>query len=425
MNLPGFLALAGLWLQASGAAPPPGVSTDLDGDGSPETAQAIVRGKKIRLEVRDARGKKSAAETVPSPGSRNTSVAIESGSLGSAGALLAVVAGAEGRECRSVWRYRNGDLHRLPLQGAAGVLPDCDPAGDWAYRWERTSEDAPAVYVREKTRSTEGGPLRQREAFAFTGFALALDPARSTSEIRGVPIPNWFAAVLYHPQALQALTGRIDLDPVRSLPRLSITADGARGVFSLRLSDPAGAVEFPVIGSETTEEPNRVRLTVQAGEGKASVEIGLANGNIPVEARPRGLGERFDHVYAPVTHLQGGAIRVFPNADEELASAALRGSWSNDRGESYEVLALPGPGGRIRFGATEAAARIDGAPAGTDVLLSPVEGSPAAFALDLRGPNTLDRVPVRCRRGGATGLLCESSGPRERLRRIGSRLNVR
>lgn len=423
MSLPGLVALAGLLLQASGVAPPTRASIDLDGDGSSESAQAIVHGKRVRLEVRGARGKKSAAETVPSPGSRNTSVAIESGSLGSAGVLLAVVAAADGKECRSVWRYRNSDLHRLPLRGPAGVLPDCAPQGDWVYRWERANEGAPAVYVREKTRATEGGPLRQREAFAFTGFALDLDPARSTTEIRGIQIPRWQPTVLYHPQALQALTARFDWDPVRSLPRLTITADEARGVFFVRLSDPAGAVECPVIGSETTEA-NKVGLTVQAGEREASVEIELANGNIPLEARPRGLGERFDHIYAPVTELQGAAIRVFSNADE-LASAGLRGHWTNDRGESYEVLALPGPGGRIRFGTTEAAAKIDGAPAGTDVLLTPAKGAQAAFALDLRGPNTLDRVPLRCGSGGATGMLCETSGPRERLRRTGARLNVR
>jgi hypothetical protein len=425
VNLPGFVALAGFWLFASGAAPPLQVQADLDGDGAVETAQVLVRGKKVRLEVLDAGGKRSAAETVPSPRSRNASVAIESGLLGSTGALLDVAAAANGQECRSVWRYRDGDLHRLPVQSTAGALPDCAPAEGWSYRWERTSEEKPAVYVRERTRPTEGGPSRQVEVFGFTGFALALDPARSHSEIRGVVIPVWPRAVFYHPQALEALANRFDFAPLRSLPRLSIVTDRSRGIFSLRLSDTKGEIESPVTESAKSQEERRVRLTAGAAEAEAFVEVELANGTIPIEARARGLGARFDHVYTPVTRMKGEALRVFSTAEEELASEALAGAWANDRGESYEVLALPGPGGRVRFGQQEAAVRIDAAPAGTDVLLMPANGSATAIALDLRGPNVLDRVPVRCTSAGAGEPLCESTGPPERLRRIGARMNLR
>jgi len=424
VNLPGFVALAGLWLQAP-AEPPVPVSADLDGDGSFETAVAAVRGRRVRLEVRDTRGQRAASAAVPAPRSKNLSARIQSGALGSAGALLEVAARAGGDECRSVWRFREGELHRLPLTAAGAELPACGPAEEWASGWERRNEDAPASYVRERTRETGRGPHRQIQVFTFTGFRLDLDPVLSENQINGVAIPDWFDGVLYHRQALQALSGRFDLAPLRTLPRLSIEADGPRGVFALRLRDGEGEVQAPVVGRKKGKEKNRVTLQAATAASLAEVSLELANGDVPVEARVQGFGERFDHLYVPVSRLREGALRVYRSAEEELASESLEGIWATERGEEVEVSALDGPGGQVRFGGRQAALSFAEAPRGADVLLVPADGSAPSWALDLLGPHVLARVPVRCETGESGRARCEGIGPGERLRRIGARLNVR
>ncbi|MDQ2979706.1 MAG: hypothetical protein M3R62_10840, partial [Acidobacteriota bacterium] len=74
--------------EAARPAPPaPATLTvDLDGDGAPESVTAVVRGKKVRLEIRAGSARKVIAETsVPAPGKEADEVLLSAGSLASAG----------------------------------------------------------------------------------------------------------------------------------------------------------------------------------------------------------------------------------------------------------------------------------------------------------------------------------------------------
>jgi hypothetical protein len=182
----------------------------------------VPSGSKVRLEVRDSRGKLLAESLVPAPGGNNPRVTITAGSLGSAGSLLEVAAAAAETECRSVWRYRDGRLSQTPVLASAGRLPDCG-SPEWSYRWERPSEDAPAFYTRERSRSRPNGDFRQVEAFRYAGFRLEADPGRTSALINGVAIPAWRDTILYRRAAVEQLGTRFDLSPFQSQARLRVT----------------------------------------------------------------------------------------------------------------------------------------------------------------------------------------------------------
>src|SRR5450432_4322555 len=185
-----------LQLAAPAAGQAPSFSADLDGDGASESVSAVLRRKMARIEVRSAAGKILASADAPAPAG-NPRIAFTAGSLGSAGALLEVIAASEKEECRSLWRFQQSSLSRVPLVGGtAASRADCSPPAGWAYTWDRPSEDAPAEYRRERTRETEGGTHHQVESFRYAGFRLEIDPARSRAEIRGIGIPRWYPARL-------------------------------------------------------------------------------------------------------------------------------------------------------------------------------------------------------------------------------------
>jgi hypothetical protein len=121
-----FLSLAILAAGASLQAGP-ALTADLDGQGTRETAAAVVAGRTVGLEIRDERGGLLARESVPSPGQASPLVELSLGPLGSAGALVEAAVSGAGVECRTLWRYRDGRLSRVPLLGASGPVPDCGP----------------------------------------------------------------------------------------------------------------------------------------------------------------------------------------------------------------------------------------------------------------------------------------------------------
>lgn len=402
------------------------LAADFAGDGRIATALLIRRGKGVRLEVREGDRRLARAE-VPSPRSGRSALAIEAGPLGSAGALIGVLTAADGRECRSVWRFRDGALTRLPLIAEGKAVAECAPAGEWSYGWERSRPESPAAYVRSLSRETPEGVHRRTETFVFTGFRLERDPRRSTAEVRGVPIPQWSSAELYPTKNLDALYARFDLSALRTGPRLAIECDRERGVFTLHLRDAAGQLRLPVTASAPLPAGQDPGVALEAGgaaEGSATASVSLANGTIPVEVRVGGLGARFDGLYAPAVRLEDGRLEVYPGAEQELASVALPGTWTTERRERLEIRVLPGPAA-VGVGAAEYRVRFERAPERSDFLLVPAAGSGDPWAVALRGPDAFARFAVECPGGVSPGEPCRSTGPGEVLRRIGSQVNIR
>ncbi|HXM77864.1 MAG TPA: hypothetical protein VOA00_01415, partial [Thermoanaerobaculia bacterium] len=76
------------------------LSVDLDGDGTAESVTAVLRGKKVRVEVRSGSSRKVLAEASPPvPANGAGEVSLSAGSLGSAGALLEVITQSPTQEC--------------------------------------------------------------------------------------------------------------------------------------------------------------------------------------------------------------------------------------------------------------------------------------------------------------------------------------
>jgi hypothetical protein len=416
--LPAILGLA-----AAASATPVSLSADFDGDGRVETATARPRGKAIRLEIADAGGKRLASADAAAPAGALDSVTLTGGPLGSPGVLLAVSAAAGGEQCHFVYRFKDRTLTRLPLQQGARRLPDCAPAEGWTLRWERPVEDAPAIAVRERTRETPEGPHREREVYAFTGFALELDPARSSARIGAVVIPTWIPAVLYTRDALEILKSRFDLTRFRAAPRLTIETEPGRGAFAFHFKDRAGELVAPVTEAGRGAENNELQLSIRAGDRTTPVRLTVRD-RIVTEVVVSGLGNRWDALYSPANRLTGASVETFARAEDEVASEMLPGLWTSERGEQLAMNLVPGALGVVEMHKAQLEVLLDPVPSGADVLLLPRDGSAPAWALVLRGGNGIARLPVRCARDGSA-WTCDPTGPGELFHRVGGRMNVR
>ncbi|HVQ54078.1 MAG TPA: hypothetical protein VMT25_02820 [Thermoanaerobaculia bacterium] len=417
--LPAFalvLALAGDPLS-------PKLAVDLDGDGTPETVTAAASRGDVRLEVRDAGGKKLGNAKAPAPAGDVVHVALSPGVLGSPGALIEVLASTDASECVSVWRWKDRALTRIPIRDAGGKpLPDCGRPGEWAWSWQREAEDRPSSLVRERTAPVEAGTLRVREVFAFAGFSLDADAQRSGSEINGVPIPTWYPATFYARPALEVLYERFDLSRMRAHPTAVIEADPRRGVFALRVTGPDGERTIPIEAS--TSHRGEAILT-SGPDGKtmrATVRLG-GDGSVPYELEVAGLGAPFDQIYAPAGGWRGESRSLFLSAVDELASKDLAGTWLDPSGRNVVIATDGAPPYRVRVDDSLSTPVLAGAAPPLDVILLPTDPSGQAWGVTLRGPNTLERVPLTC--GGPDAAGCRASGPAVRLRRLGARMNAR
>jgi len=371
--------------------------------------------------VKDASGRRAQAKA-PAPKSDVVRVALTAGSLGSAGALLFVEADSDAGDCVSVWRLRGDRLDRVPIHEAGGKeAPDCSAPGAWAWEWKSPGEGRPAALVRERSEPTPNGAFRVRDAFAFAGFSLEPEATLARREVGGVEIPAWSDPVLYSNAALEVLYARFDLSRLRAEPTLRLVADRTRGVFAARFAAPEGELELPVTASARSGN----MATIDARSGEKSVRLvvhfGGADDTIPMLVEAAGLGAPFDQVYGPAGSFHGRAARVFPNADDELASEELAATWIDPQGgQTVFELAAPPPY-RIRIGPTLYA--IDRARAGkpVDVVLAPQEGTGRVWGITMRGKNVIERTPLACvERGGP----CRAEGEPERLRRLGARANA-
>jgi hypothetical protein len=408
---------------SAGAAPPATLTADLDGQGAVLTAAAVARGGKVRLEIRDASGELLAESPVPSPAAAGARVVLTAGALGSAGVLLETAVTGGGAECRSLWRYRDGNLSQAPVLGASGPLPDCGPP-EWKYRWERPAEDAPALYTRERSRQRPNGLLREVESFRYAGFRLEIDPGRSSSWINGVEIPGWRDAVLYPRPLLDQLASRFDLSPFRTEPRLRLFADRAQGIFELRIEEESQQRKLPITAAVPGEARREIRLTVGTPGARIRVVVS-GDGSVPVEADVRGLGDRLDQAYLPVTRQRESGVRVYDSAEQELAEEFLPGTWDDGK-EQFAVTLVSSSPARMRFRKSEVSLSIAGAPRGVDALLLPRDGSLPSLGILVWGADAFVEMPVRCAPSGEAGAWrCETAGPGLTARRVGSRMNVR
>lgn len=414
-----------LALAAAASATPISLSADFDGDGRVEIATARPLGKAIRVEIADERGKRLASADAAAPAGEldPASVTLTGGPLGSPGVLLEVSSAAAGEQCHSVFRFKDRTLTRLPLQQGARQLPDCAPAEGWTLRWERPAEDAPAVVVRERIRETPQGPHQEREVYAFRGFALELDPARSSARIGSVVIPTWIPATLYTRDALEILKSRFDLTRFRAAPRLAIETDPARGVFAFHFKDRAGELVAPVTQAGRGAEKNELLLSIRAGDKTTAVRLSVRD-RIVTEVGVSGLGSRWDALYSPANRLTGASVETFARAEDEVASDMLPGLWTSERGEQLAMNVVPGVLGVVEMRKAQLEVLLDPVPRGADVLLLPRDGSAPAWALVLRGGNGIGRLPVRCAREG-NAWTCDPAGQAELFHRVGGRMNVR
>jgi hypothetical protein len=290
--------------------------------------------------------------------------------------------------------------------------------------WEKKADDQPAVWVSERTRETPRGKHRERQVYAFSGFSIDFDSARSSAEIAGVTIPSWNDGILYTPSALDSLSARFNLARLRELPRLRIRADRGQGLFAFELTDHAGRLEAPVTATAPGLDSNEVDPTLQTETGKASARLKV-RGTIVTEAVLAGLSPRWDGGYQPASRFTGAALEIYARAEDELTSNYRAVLWTPARGEQLALNLVPGVLGAVDMRKSQLDVSLDPVPEGTDVLLLPRDGAAPTWAFILKGPHGLDRVPVRCGKGTAGSWSCETAGPTETLHRVGGRMNAR
>lgn len=376
----------------------------------------------VRVTMRDASGRR--VETgAPSPKSDVVRVTLSAGALGSAGALLLVEAASDAGDCVSVWRLRADALDRVPVRDRDGKeTPACGPPGAWRYSWERGGEGRPADLLRERTEATAHGAFRVREAFAFAGFSLEPDSRLSSREIAGVPIPDWYDAVLYTNAALETLYARYDLSRLRAEPTLRIVADRERGAFAVRFASASGEIEAPVTAFEPRERSALVEARFGDRTERLVIHLGGADFTVPMEVEAQGLGAPYDQMYGPAGSYHGKATKVFPSVADELASEVLASTWI-DPGGGQTTFALEGaPPYRIRIDEDLYTVNLARAEKPIDVVLAPAGGAGRAWGVVLRGRNIIERTRLACPAGGGA---CRTDGPLERLRRLGARANAR
>ncbi len=411
-------------LQASST---PTLSVDLDGDGVAESVSAVPHGKRVRIEVKDSDGRRRARAEAPSPGSGVPQIALLSGSIGSAGALFEVSAVTAAQECRTVWRLRGKELSSVSIVGPKGRLPDCATPEGWKVEWKKLREDGPADYVRDRTRVVVQGEHHRTEVYQFSGFELVLDSARSEAKIDGVPIPDWSPLVLYPRPLIETLLSCFDLSPFKTTTRLRILTDRAEGIFALEVVRPSGSRRLPV--RQAQEDPEHTEWLLTAFDGERSGQIRLrlaADRRHPLELLVEGLEEDLRRSFVPVSRWRPQGIEIFQSAEDELALQSLVGDWDSRRGERISITVVSLNPAVVDFGKQRVTLDIVRAPEGSDVILLPRDGSPPRTAFQLRGPNTLTRLPITCQPAGTAAWDgCRVSEPGESFRRVGSQLNTR
>ncbi len=417
--------LLSVLLQAAPAPPP--LAVDLDGDRVPETVSATLHGKKVRIEVSDTAGQRRARAEAAAPESGAAQIALTTGSLGSAGALLEVSVSTPARECRTIWRLREKELSPVPVVGRKGKLPECATPEGWTDQWRKPREDAPADWVRERTRSVAQGELLRTEVYQFSGFELTLDASRSTAKIDGVWIPEWSSETLYPRSLMETLNSGFDLSAFKTTPRLRVLADRDEGVFAIEVLRPSGAERLPIRRGDWDEKKSEWQLTIVQDKRPGYVRLHMSpDQRHPLELSIEGLGDDLRHDYVPISRRTSAGIEVFMRVEDQIALQSLTGSWDSRGGERLSINVVSVDPTVLEIGKQRFLLDIARAPQGSDLLLLPRDGSAPKMALQLRGPDVFARLPVTCETQtmAQTGG-CRVTGRGENFRRVGSQVNSR
>jgi hypothetical protein len=417
--------LLSVLLQAASA--PPSLTVDLDGDGAPETVSATLHGKKVRIEISDTAGQRRARAEAAAPESGAVQIALTTGSLGSAGALLEVSASTPARQCHTIWRLREKEFSPVPIVGKKGKLPECTSPEGWTEQWRKPREDAPADWVRERTRSVAQGEHLRTEVYQFSGFELTLDASRSTAKIDGVWIPEWSSETLYPRPLIESLNSGFDLSAFKTNPRLRILADRDEGVLAIEVRRPSGVERLPIRRGDWDEKKSEWQLTVVQDKRRGYVRLLMTSDQRhPLELSIEGLGDDLGRSYVPISRRTSAGIEVFMRAEDHIALQALTGAWDSRRGERISINTVSVDPTVIEIGKQRFLLDIAQAPEGSDLLLLPSDGSAPKTALQLRGPDVFARLPVSCEaRATAQTGSCRVTGPGENFRRVGSQVNSR
>jgi len=417
--------LLSVFLQTRPASPT--LLLDLDGDGVVETVTAAPHGKKIRIDVRDAAGKRRARAEAPAPESGVYGITLASGTPDGAGALFEVSAVDPRRECHTIWRLKEKQLSPVPIVGSKGKLADCSSPEGWTSRWKKPGEDSADEYLRERTRSTAEGEYHRVEVYRFSGSELTLDPARSTADIDGLSIPDWSPLHLYPRPLLETLLSCFDLSPFKTTPWLRIVTDRDEGVFALEVARPSATRRFSIRQGHPDPEKTEWLLTASDGERSGQIRLRLAaDERHPLEVTVEGLEEDLRQSFVPVSRWSSRGVELFTSAEDELLIKSLVGDWDSSRGERISITSVSTNPAVADFGNQRGRLDIAQAPQGSDVILLPRDGSAPRVALLLRGPNVLTRMPVTCEPAKTTRPeACRVSGAGDSFRRVGSQLNTR
>lgn len=417
--------LLSVLLQAASAPPP--LAVDLDGDGVPETVSATLHGKKVRIEVIDTARKRRARAEAAAPESGAAQIALTTGSLGSAGALLQVSVSTPVSQCRTIWRLRQKELSPVPIVGRKGKLPECTTPEGWTDQWRKPREDAPADWVRERTRSVAQGEHLRTEVYQFSGFELTFDASRSTAQIDGVWIPEWSSETLYPRSLMESLNSGFNLSAFKTTPRLRILADRDEGVLAVEVLRPSGAERLPIRRGDWDEKKSEWQLTVVQDKRPGYVRLRISpDQRHPLELSIEGLDDDLRRYYVPISRGTSAGIEVFMRVEDQIAFQSLTGAWDSRRGERLSINAVSVDPTVIEIGKQRFLLDIARAPEGSDLLLVPRDGSAPKTALQLRGPDVFARLPVTCEtHATAQSGSCRLAGPGENFRRVGSQVNSR
>ena len=357
----------------------------------------------VRLEVRDAAGRKLADAKAPSPAGDVVPLALTSGALGSAGALVEVVAATDAMECRhglAVSATARSTRAPAPRTRPARRCPTARRPAGWTSRWERASGGRSAALVaRAHARPSPPAPSRSARPSRSPGFSLDFDAARSAARIAGVPIPAWYAATLYSRAALEILYARFR-------PR-----GDARGADARDRGRPPAAASSPCV-SPGRAASSSLRSTPTLVRSEASRHSARARATGPSRARVR-LARRRNACRSRSWSKASGRTGTGPTRRPGRGAAARARSFPRPPTSSpSKDLAGTGPTRADKTGSIAA----EGAP--------PVSAPRRRRALDARPRRRGCRRSTRCcsrpasPRAAPGGSSCRARTARPRPRRL-------
>ena len=258
--------------------------------------------------------------------------------------------------------------------------------------------NAPSELVRERSQKVDARDARDARGLRVRRIQPRRRSRRAPArEIDGVPIPAWYPATLYTRTSLETLYDRFGLEAMRKEPTLTIEADAARGVFALRLRDPA------VRSSSLRSTPTPSRAATRRSPRGPARRPRTSRSGSPAPASPcrsrctsRGSARRTISATRRPAAGEGARRQVFRSAADELASEQLVGHLDLVEGRAHRD---GGRGGRSvpdPLGDVPSSSRTWPAPRLRSICCcAPPRAPGRGWGVALRGPNAIDLVPCR------------------------------